>query len=99
MSDAAFTRSPTAFCQFRTVTDPNRAVPRAFPPVDPSIRTLIFPAPYGRIKILKKKDLLTPGVYVLLPAPAGYTMAVSAQSLPGEIAVRRINTRIPDACD
>ena len=54
-----------------------------------------FPGSRGRIEILKREDLLTPGVYVLLPAPAGYTMAVSAQGLPGEIAVRRVDAPHP----
>ncbi|MBQ2642103.1 MAG: 4'-phosphopantetheinyl transferase superfamily protein [Lachnospiraceae bacterium] len=44
----------------------------------------------GSIEILKRKDLLTPGVYAVLPAPDGYSMAVSAGRLPEEISVRRV---------
>ena len=54
-----------------------------------------FPGSRGRIEIPKREDLLTPGVYVLLPAPTGYTMAVSAQGLPGEIAVRKVDAPHP----
>lgn len=81
---------------FLPIPDGHRSEPGGSPcistgrSVDPDS---YFFFPYGRIKILKKKDLLTPGVYALLPAPDGYTMAVSAESLPSQISVRRINTR------
>lgn len=43
---------------------------------------------HGLIRVLEKTDLLTPAEYSLLPAPEGFTMAVSAQKIPSGIVIR-----------
>ena len=43
---------------------------------------------HGLIRVLEKTELLTPAEYSLLPAPEGFTMAVSAQKIPSGIVIR-----------
>ena len=60
-----------------------------------------FPAERGRIHILSKPghEFLTPAEYAVLPAPAGYTMTVSALSLPEKILIQEVRREngLPDA--
>lgn len=42
----------------------------------------------GLIRVLAKTELLTPAEYSLLPAPEGFTMAVSAEKIPSDIVIR-----------
>ena len=45
----------------------------------------------GLIRVLEKTDMLTPAEYSLLPAPQGFTMAVSAEKIPSGIVIRYCN--------